>query len=281
VVDVFTRRGGYSPSLEGNVFEMLLRRTPVTAELALYSFLMFIPFGIAAGLHAGWRPGERFDLIFRTMAYAATSLPPFVVALVLLGAFYVFVDWFPPGRLSAEYTQAVRSAEFHSFTGMLTIDSLLNGRVDIFIDAGRHLVLPVITLSLLHLATLGRIVRSSVLLERRKDYLTAARAHGVPEKRVQWRHALRNILSPALSSSALAAASLFTGVFMVEIIFDMKGVADLVVKGASLGMDVPLTMGFSIYSVTMVLVVMFVLDILRAVFDPRAREGLTRAGIED
>ena len=154
------------------------------------------------------------------------------------------------------------------------IDSLLNRRLDIFIDSVRHLVLPVITLSLVYWATLGRIVRSTILIECRKEYLTAARARGIPESRLQWRHALRNVLAPALSSSALAVASLFTGVFMIEIIFDLKGVADLVVRGTASGLDMPIAMGFSLYSVSIVLLVMFVLDVLRALLDPRSRESL-------
>ncbi len=175
-------------------------------------------------------------------------------------------------------------ASFRHFTGLMTVDSLLNGRLDIFVDSLRHLALPVFSLSLAYWATLGRVVRSTIITERRKEYLTAARARGVPERRLMWRHALGNVLAPALSSSALAAASLFTGVFMIEIIFDIKGVADLVVHGTLTGsnmpiagLDVPIAMGFCVYSVTMVLVIMFVLDVLRAILDPRSRESMIHA----
>jgi peptide/nickel transport system permease protein len=274
VVSVFTDGGGYSPSLKDNVLDALLRRTPVTAELTLYSLLLFIPLGIISGLRAGWKPGGLLDMRFRMGAFIATSLPPFITALFLLSIFYVVLGWFPPGRLGVAPSQAVLAPEFHTFTGMVTIDSLLNWRLDIFVDAVRHLVLPVVTLSLVHWATLGSIVRRAIIAERRKEYLTAARAHGIPERRLLWRHALRNVLAPALSNSAVAAASLFTGVFMIEVIFDLKGVADLVVHGATLGLDVPITMGFSIYAVSIVLVVMFVLDVLRAILDPRSRESL-------
>ena len=274
VVSVFTHGGGYSPSVKGDAFEALLRRTPVTAELTLYSLLLFIPLGVMSGLRAGWRKGGLLDLRFRTAAYVASSLPPFITALVLLGIFYSFLGWFPPGRLGTAISQDVRAPDFHYFTGLMTIDSLLNQRLDIFVDSVRHLVLPVVTLSLVHWATLGRIVRSTIINERRKEYLTAARARGVPERRLQWRHALRNVLAPALSSSALAAASLLTGVFMIEIIFGLKGVADLVVHGTALGLDMPIAMGFCVYSVSIVLVVMFVLDVLRAILDPRSRESM-------
>ncbi len=274
IESVFTHGGGYSPSVKGDVFKALLRRTPVTAELTLYSLLLFIPLGVMSGLRAGWRKGGLLDFRFRSAAYVASSLPPFITALVLLGIFYTFLGWFPPGRLGSALGQEVQSPEFHHFIGLMTIDSLLNLRLDIFIDSLRHLVLPVVTLSLVHWATLGRIVRSSIISERRKEYLTAARAHGISERRLKWRHALRNVLSPALSSSALAAASLFTGVFMIEIIFDLNGVAELVVHGTSSGLDMPLAMGFSLYSVSIVLIIMFVLDLLRAILDPRSREGM-------
>ena len=274
VVSVFTHGGGYSPTMKGDVFDALLKRTPVTAELTLYSLLLFIPLGVVSGLRAGWRQGGLLDRCFRMAAYAATSLPPFITALLLLGIFYVALGWFPPGRLGIALSSEAFSPEFHPFTGLMTIDSLLNPRLDIFVDSVRHLVLPVVTLSLLHWATLGRIVRNTIITERHKEYLTAARAHGIPEKRLMWRHALRNLLAPALSSSALAAASLFTGVFMIEIIFDLKGVAYLIVQGTSSGLDVPITMGFCVYSVSVVLVVMFVLDILRAILDPRSRESM-------
>jgi peptide/nickel transport system permease protein len=274
IVSVFTHGGGYSPSVKGDAFEALLRRTPVTAELTLYSLLVFIPLGIMSGLRAGWRRGEPLDLRFRAAAYVASSLQPFIIAMVLIGIFYTFLGWFPPGRLGIKISQEVLAPEFHRFTNLMTIDSLLNGRLDIFIDSIRHLVLPVITLSLVHWATLGRIVRSTIITERSKEYLTAAKARGISERRLQWRHALRNVMAPALSSSALAAASLFTGVFMIEIIFDLKGVADLVVHGTAQGLDMAIAMGFSVYSVSIVLVVMFVLDVLRAILDPRSRESM-------
>jgi ABC-type dipeptide/oligopeptide/nickel transport system permease component len=288
IVDVFTQGGGYSPSLKDEVFAVLLRRMPVTAELTLYSLLLFIPLGVVSGLRAGWEQGKRPDRRFRIAAYVAGNLPPFITALLLLSVFYVFLGWFPPGRLGIVFSKEVLSPEFRQFTGMMTIDSLLNRRLDIFFDSVRHLVLPAVTLSLVHWATLGRIVRSTIITESRKEYLTAARARGIPERRLLWRHGLRNILAPALSSSALAAASLFTGVFMIEIIFDLKGVADLIVRASSptrvsasgattFGLDVPILMGFCVYSVVVVLIIMFVLDILRAILDPRSREIMIHA----
>lgn len=278
VSSLFTQGGGYSPILKGEeVLTALWKRTPVTVELTLYSLLLFIPLGTVSGLRAGWKQGGPSDRRFRTAAYVAANMPPFITGLLLLSIFYVLLGWFPIGRLGIAASSETLAPDFQHFTGLMTVDSLLNGHLDIFIDSVRHLVLPVVTLSLAQWATLGRVVRSTIITERRKEYLTAARARGIPEKRLLWRHALHNILAPALSSSALAAASLFTGVFMVETIFDLRGVADLIVRGSKAGLDVPVAMGFAVYSVCVVLVIMFALDVLRAILDPRSRESMIHA----
>ncbi|NJN44438.1 MAG: ABC transporter permease [Anaerolineae bacterium] len=275
LVSLVTEGGGYSPTLNGNVFEILLRRTPATAELTLYSLLLFVPLGMVFGARAGWKINGSFDLGFRFPAFIATSLPPFILALVLLSVFYAGTGWFPPGRLSLSNSMFVSSGEFRTVTGLLTIDGLLNGRLDITVDAFRHLVLPVITLSLVHWATLGRITRNLVGDITHKQYLIAGRARGIPEKTLLWRHSFRNVLAPSLSSTALSIASLYTGVFMIESIFDLKGVAGLIVGAMNGGVDTPLAMGFSIYSILVILIVMFVLDILRVLSDPLTREGIS------
>ncbi|MEW5870272.1 MAG: ABC transporter permease [Chloroflexota bacterium] len=266
---------GWSPVLDDNVLKALLRRTPVTAELTLYSLLLFIPLGLASGVVAGWRKNRAQDHLFRLMAFTATSLPTFVLALVLLAIFYVSLHWFAPERLSITNDMFIKSGEFQTFTGLLTIDGFLNGRVDISLDAARHLVLPVITLCLLHWATLGRVTRAAMIEELGKDYAIAAKARGHSELTVVWKHCFRNALSPALTSSALSAATLITGVFIVEVIYNFKGISELVVVSAARDIpDTPTVMGFAVYSVIIVLLLMLVLDILQAVFDPRIREGV-------
>jgi peptide/nickel transport system permease protein len=235
---------------------------------------LFIPLGLVSGVLAGWKKDEKGDNRFRSTAFIATSLPPFVLALILISVFYVGLRWFPPERLGIRLAQEVRSPEFEMFTGLMTVDGLLNGRSDISLDALRHLVLPVITLSLLHWATLGRVMRASVIEESYKDYVVAGKAHGLKEKTIVWKHIFRNSLSPALTSSALAAASLFTGVFIVEVIYNFKGVSDVVVESTLDVPDAPAVLGFAVYSVTIVLLLMLALDIIQALLDPRVREGM-------
>jgi peptide/nickel transport system permease protein len=264
---------GYSPKVHMNVLDALVQRTPASAELLIYSLAVFIPLGIVSGVRAGGRKGQRPDNRFRTAAFIATSLPPFVLSLVLLSIFWVGVYWFPIGRVSTGNSILVGSSAFKTYTGLLTIDGLLNGRSDVSLDALRHLVLPVLTLSLAHWATLGRITRAATVEELGKEYILAARGHGVSEKNVLWKHALRNVLVPALSSSALSAATLVTSLFVVEVVFLFNGVSSMFTASMSDTPDVTAALGFAIYSILAVLSIMTVLDILQAAVDPRIRAG--------
>lgn len=276
VRSLFDGTWGYSPSINEMVLPALLKRTPVTLELALYSLLFLVPLGLVSGVIAGWRRSSRFDQILRSVAFLGTTTPSFILALVLLSAFYIQLGWFAPGRISLNYGLEFSKGDFATTTGMLTIDSLLNGRLDVFKDAWKHLAMPIFTLSLYHWATLARIARSSIIEERSKEYILAARARGMMERRVIWRHAFRNMLPPSLTSIALSAASILTGVFIAEIIYDFNGVSSVIVAAMSGVPDAPAALGFAIYSVILILILMFLLDVLQAAIDPRVREGVLK-----
>lgn len=265
---------GYSPSLKDDVLPSLLRRTPATLELAFYSLILLIPLGLVSGVMAGWKRSGTYDRSFRALAFISTSTPPFIMAIVFLSIFYINLNWFAPGRIDMAYRFQISGDDFTTYTGMLTIDSLLNGRYDIMKDAFRHLALPVITLAIYHWATLARVTRVTMIGEEKKEYVTAAKARGLAEKKVVWRHMFRNTLSPSLTSMALAATSIVTSVFVVEIIYNINGVSGVIVKAMTGIADASAALGFAIYSVIMVLLLMFLLDMLQAVFDPRVREGI-------
>ena len=264
---------GFSPVLRGPVVQFLLRRIPVTAELTLYSVLAFLPLGVMSGVMAARRQKRLADQSFRLAAFVGTSIPPFILALMMLSFFYVGLRWFPLGRLSVGEEAIVGSAAFTSYTGLLTLDGLLNGRPDISLSALHHLAMPVFALSLAHWATLARVTRVSMIEELDKEYVTAARGRGLKERTVIWGHALRNALVPALTSSALSTASLITGVYIIEVVFNLHGVSDVFANSVKAGiLDVPTGLGFGIYSVITVLAVLFVLDVIQAVVDPRMRD---------
>jgi peptide/nickel transport system permease protein len=204
-------------------------------------------------------------------------MPMFILAMVLLSAFYINLGWFAPSRFSQAIGFELAKDSFTHFTGLITIDSLMNGRLDIFRDAWKHLAMPVFTLSLYHWATLGRVTRSTMIAERSKEYIVAARARGVRERRVVWSHAFYNMLSPSLTSMTLSAATIVTGVFVAEIIFDFNGISAVIVKAMNGVPDSAAALGFAVYSVVLVLLLMFILDVLQAVFDPRIREGVLKS----
>lgn len=274
---LLTGEWGYSPTLRADVLPALLHRTPATLELSIFSLLLLIPLGLANGLVAGWRPHGWFDGLFRGAAFFGTSMPPFIFSMVLISIFYVQLGWLAPGRMDVTTDLLMTKIGFVDYTGFLTIDSLLNRRLDILLVALRHLAMPVFTLSMFHWATLGRVTRATVIGQRNKEYIIAARARGVNENRLLWKHALRAILAPSLTTMALSAASVVTGIFVVEIIFGLTGVSQVIVISMSSVPDAPAALGFAVYSVLMVVGLMFILDVAQALLDPRVRDEVFKA----
>ncbi|MBN1920674.1 MAG: ABC transporter permease [Anaerolineae bacterium] len=265
---------GWSPSLRGDVLEGLFVRTPATAELTLYSVILLLPLGVLSGVIAGIRTGCWQDYLFRTLAFIATAIPPFILGIVLLTVFYAGLQWFPVGRIGMADQYMIQGADFRVVTGLLTVDGLLNGMPALSLRALWHLILPAFTLSLLHWATLGRITRAAVLEELDKDYIIAANGRGLPQRWIVWRHILKNAMAPALNSVALSAAALITGVYLVEKIFALPGISEFIVGSVRGAPDLPMAMGAAVYSVLMILPMMLSLDVLQAMVDPRLREGL-------
>lgn len=267
---------GWSPILRTDVLGALVARTPATVELTLYSLLLFIPLGLASGAVSGWRRDRPADHGFRLAASVSTSIPPFILGLVLMSFLYVGLHWFLPGFLGMSESLVLRSPSFRSYTGLITIDGLLNGEVGVTLDALRHLAMPVLTLSFFHWATLGRVTRAATIEEMDKGYVTAAHARGLPPRRILWGHVVPNVLVPGLTSSATSAASLVTGVYVVEVVFGWPGVSKLITYSIWQP-DVALAAGFAVYSVLAVVCIMIVLDVVQVLVDPRFRAngGLT------
>jgi peptide/nickel transport system permease protein len=266
---------GWSPNLRVQVLPYMQRRAPVTLEVTVYAVLLFVPMGIISGVWASRRRKSLADNSFRATSFIATSIPPFILGLMMISIFYVGLHWFAPGRLSSDIEAIVNSSAFHPYTGLMTIDGLLNGRLDVTKDALLHLVMPVVVVAALPWATVARVTRAGMIEESGKEYAVAAQARGVAPRAIVWRHTLRNTLSPVLTASALSAATLVTGIYVVEIIFNLKGVSEMITDAARFtALDVAGALGFAVYSVFLVLVIMLILDITQAVLDPRLRERI-------
>ena len=260
---------GFSPTLNEDVFSAIVRRAPTTAELTFYSILLYLPLGLISGVIAGSKREKYPDRAFRVVAYIATSLPPFILAIVMMAIFYGTLGWLGPMRTSMSMNSVLSSPEFRQITSFLTIDGALNGRWDVTLDAFKHLIMPATTLAFAHWAILGRITRSRMIEEMQQNYVVAAQARGIPQPRITWRHMLRNTLPPALTSSILSATSLLTGVYVVEIIFNFHGISTIAVRSMDQIPDAPAALGFGIYSVIVVLLLMSILDLLQFFVNPR------------
>ncbi len=153
---------------------------------------------------------------------------------------------------------------------MNTFDALLNLRFDIFLDALRHLVLPVLTLSYLSWALLLKVTRSSMLEAMRQDYVTTARAKGLAERVVIGRHVLKNGLIPVATVSGFTVAGLLNGVVITETIFNIQGLGKAAAD-AAISLDVLTMLGYALFTAILFVAVNLVVDISYAFLDPRVR----------
>ena len=155
-----------------------------------------------------------------------------MLGIWLLVVFYGGFGILEPGRISTNYSIQIASGGFTTYTGLLTIDSLLNGRFDIFWDALKHLILPVITLATVSSAQIMRVMRSSLLDALGQDYVRTARAKGLAERTVNRKHARRNGLIPVLTLAGFTLIGLINGVIITETIFGLPGSGAMVGAGS-------------------------------------------------
>jgi peptide/nickel transport system permease protein len=222
------------------------------------------------GIKAALNHNKLIDQISRVLATLGWSIPTFVFALVMLLIFYARLDWFQPGRLSTQFGLEVSRGGFTQYTNMMTIDALLNLRFDIFLDAFKHLVMPVITLAVVQWALLLRVTRSSMLEEMRQDYVRTARAKGLHERSVINRHIRRNALIPVITISGATLAGLMNGVVVTEVIFNYPGLGQMA-AAAAVQLDVLTMLGFALFNGFLFVGAYLVIDILYVVIDPRIR----------
>jgi peptide/nickel transport system permease protein len=212
------------------------------------------------------------DQTIRVTAIIGWSLPTFIFGLFVLFIFYGILGWFPPGRLSAWAQDIVYTGHFTSYTHLITIDALLNGNIPIFLDALRHLIAPIITLSYISWAFLLRITRSSMLDTLRKDYIRTARAKGVNEHTVIHLHAKRNALIPVTTIAGMMIIGMLGGVMITETVFTFPGLGFWAAQSAQ-QLDYGTVISFALLFSTIMVVGNLVVDLSYALIDPRVRLG--------
>ncbi len=263
---------GYSRTGNQPVRDLIAHRLPATVELALWSIVPIIGVGIWLGIKAAVNHNKLPDQAARIFAIIGYSFPTFVFGLLVLMIFYAKLGWFPPGRLSDWAVQVVNSAAFNRYTEINTLDALLNLRFDVFLDALRHIVLPVITLCYIQWALLLKVTRSSMLESMRQDYVRTARSKGLAENVVISRHVRKNALIPVATVAGLTVVAMLNGVVITETVFNYPGLGSAVARAAA-SLDVVTVLGFVLFNASLLIVANLVVDVMYAFLDPRVRFG--------
>ncbi|MFH1524174.1 MAG: ABC transporter permease [Chloroflexota bacterium] len=261
---------GYSRTASQPVADLIKTRFPNTLDLTLWAIGPVLFVGIWLGVQAAVHQNGIIDQAARIFSIVGTSLPIFVFGLLVLMLFYAHWHWFPPGRVSDWANIVLYSDSFHRYTSLLTIDALLNGRFDIFLDALRHMFLPILTLSYVSWATFVRVTRSSMLETLRMEYVTTARAKGLRERDVINKHARPNAMIPVVTLAGFQVILLLGGVVITETVFNYPGIGQAAANAAA-QLDVITVLGFAIFNGLILIVANLVVDILYAVIDPRVR----------
>ncbi len=261
---------GYSRTGSQPVIDIIKNRFPNTLDLALWAVVPMLSVGIWLGIQAAVHQNGIIDQAARIFSIVGTSFPTFVFGLLMLILFYANLGWFMPGKMSDWVSQLVFSGELKQYTHLLTIDALLNGRMDVFIDAMRHMIMPILTLSYINWATFVRVTRSSMLETLRMEYTTTARAKGVKERDIINKHARPNAMIPVITLAGFSVVGLLGGVVITETVFNYPGIGKEAADAAS-QLDVITVLGFAIFNGLILIVANLLVDVMYGIIDPRVR----------
>jgi peptide/nickel transport system permease protein len=249
-----------------------IRRTfPATFELATLGILIGAGVGVPLGVWAAVRRGGIVDQVVRVMGLIGYSLPIFWLGLMALVVFYARLGWVSgPGRIDVVYEYTLTSV-----TGLLLLDSARAGEWQAFGNVLSHLILPASLLGYFSLAYISRMTRSFMLNELGQEYIVAARAKGLSETRIIWRHALRNAMVPLVTVIALSYAGLLEGSVLTETVFAWPGLG-LYLTNSLQNADMNAVLGATIIVGSIFVGLNLLSDLLYQMLDPRTRAMVRR-----
>jgi len=249
------------------VLHEFLTLFPATLELTITAMIFAVVLGVPAGVVAASRRGGIYDQTLMGLALTGYSMPIFWWGLILVLVMSNTLHLTPvSGRvdLIKFYYQPV--------TGFMLIDSILSGQKGAFMDAVRHLILPMVVLGTVPLAVIARMTRSSMLEVLEEDYVRTARAKGLSWTRIVGVHALRNALIPVVTVIGLQVGGLLAGAVLTETIFSWPGVGKWLIESIN-RRDYPALQGGIMLIATIVIVVNLFIDMLYGLINPRIRHA--------
>ena len=248
------------------VMQDIRRAFPATLELATLGVLIGVGFGVPLGVWAAVRRGGMVDQIVRVMGLVGYSVPIFWLGLMGLVLFYAKLGWVGgPGRVDVTYEYTLAPV-----TGLLLLDAAMAGQWDAFGNVLSHLILPASLLGYFSLAYISRMTRSFMLHELSQEYIVAARAKGLSEARIIWRHALRNAMVPLVTVVSLSYAGLLEGSVLTETVFAWPGLG-LYITNSLQNADMNAVLGGTIVVGSVFIGLNLLSDLLYKTLDPRTR----------
>lgn len=242
----------------------IIRFFPSTVELATSAMLVALLLGVPLGILAAARQNSIFDNIVRVISLVGQSLPVFVLALIGLLVFYVKLGIAPgTGQQDVIFQGTVPSR-----TGMIVVDSALDGQWDAFRDALAHLAMPALLLAFITMSIIVRMTRAFMLDALSGEYITTARAKGLSEARILWRHGFGNIAGRLVSVIAVIYAGLLEGAVLTETVFSRPGLGSYLTRSL-LNADMNAVLGATLVAGVIYVGLNLLADLAQRALDPR------------
>lgn len=249
-----------------HVRDIVLENGAATLELTLAAMFVAISVGVLVGLLAGRFRDTPIDAGGRVFGIVVYAMPPFFLGLLAQLTFGIWLGWLPTSDESSPLTQALLKTHTH----ILLIDTLIEGDWSAFWDVVKHLILPATTLGLIIGGVFIRLVRVNVIRTLKDDYIEAARARGISERAVVYRHAFRNALVPVITVVGLQLALLLGGALLTETTFNWPGIGHELILYLS-NRDYAAVQGIIVVFALVVVIVSVLIDFVSAFVDPRIR----------
>jgi len=247
------------------VWQVIKDYFPATVELSLFSMIVALAVGVSIGIVSANLNGTIFDAGGRLFGIITYSLPLFWVGMLLQLIFAVNLGWFPLGTRFP-----LNSTPPQVITGLYTLDSLLRGNIPQLFQALHYLALPSLTLGVLLSGIFERIVRVNLKETLQADYVEAARARGIPERRILFAHALKNAMIPVITILGLTFAALLGGAVLTEVTFSWPGLGNRLYEAIS-SRDYPTVQGIMVFFGVIVVIASILIDVVSAYIDPRIK----------
>ena len=250
---------GVSYQFKQPVADLIAARMPATLELAFVASILSLAAGVPMGVYAALRRDSALASLLQALSLIGISLPTFLIGILLIYLFAVVLRWLP----SFGSGDVVRIGSWWT-TGLLTVSGL------------KSLIMPSITLALFQMTLIMRLVRAEMLEVMRSDYIRFARARGLSERAVHFRHALKNTLVPVITVVGLQLGSIVAFSIITETVFAWPGMGQLFLQSIQ-NADIPIMAAYLLLIATLFVIINLVTDLIYVAVDPRLRVHLKRA----